>query len=82
MRPPLPPLRGPAPATPPSRYPKLDPQLKSDRKGAQRRKVKKVENFPKPGVFLRFFPSKLKQNGKSTPYIVYRKEDNYYATKT
>jgi hypothetical protein len=48
-------------------------------------KVKKVEHFPKPGVFLRFFPpilSKLKQIGKPTPYIGYLKEDNYYVTKT
>jgi hypothetical protein len=34
-------------------------------------KVKKVKYLPKPGVFLRFFPAQLKQNGKSTPYIGY-----------
>jgi hypothetical protein len=50
-------------------------------------KVKKIEYFPKPGVFSRFFPpipSKLKQNGKSTPYIGYQNitEDNYYETQT
>jgi hypothetical protein len=36
-------------------------------------KVKKVEYFPKLGVFLRFFPAQLKQIGKSTPYIGYRR---------
>jgi hypothetical protein len=44
-------------------------------------KVEKVEYFPKPGVFLRFFLVKLKKNGKSTPYIGYLMEGNYYATK-
>jgi hypothetical protein len=45
---------------------KLDPQLKGTNyivpikkvtaKAHEAEKVKKVERFPKPGVFLRFFP--------------------------
>jgi hypothetical protein len=50
------------------------PVKKLTTKASEAEKVKKVEHFPKPGVFSRFFPpipSKLKQNGKSTPYIGY-----------
>jgi hypothetical protein len=50
----------------PISYPKLDPQLKENdytitvkkvtAKARNAEKVKKVEHFPKPSVFLRFFP--------------------------